>query len=120
MDKLFASVGGGGSNGAAGLLGAAKSGNAEEIALSLSGADVAQNPCPCIELTFRQRVIGFASTFAIGFLISCIATTKLWTADYVAFSALYSTGNIIALFSTGFLVGAAVKRAAARAARRGA
>jgi len=106
MQSLF---GGSGGAPASSLLGASKAGGAtaEEAAFSVmtAGSDVAKNPCPCCELTFRQRITGFLACFGVGFLISFIATTKLWSGDFQGFAALYSVGNITALFSTGFLVG---------------
>ena len=103
-----AGSGGSGLMGGSSLLGASKSGaTAEDMAfgVALSGSDVAKNPCPCCQLSFRQRLIGFVSCFSLGFLLSCIATTKLWTSDYTGFGSLYSVGNVLALCSTGFLMG---------------
>lgn len=97
-----------GSGGSSSLLGAAKAGSVgEEMAfgVAMSGTEIGKNPCPCLELTLRQRILGFISCFSLGFLISIIATTKLWVQDYVSFAELYSIGNILALLSTGFLVG---------------
>ena len=73
--------------------------------VALSGSDVAKNPCPCCQLTFKQRLIGFVSCFSFGFLLSFIATASLWGGDYTGFGTLYSVGNVLTLFSTGFLMG---------------
>ena len=114
--------GGGGSSDAAGEM---------LFGFATAGSDVAKNPCPCCTLTFKQRCIGFLSCFGVGMLISFVSTTKLWTGDIQGFATLYSIGNVVALISTGFLVGAsrlratrtspclrcAARRARARAAR---
>ncbi len=65
-----------------------------------------ENPCPCCELTITQRLTGFASCFGIGMLISFLSTVQLWTRNYTQFATLYTIGNIIALLSMGFLMGA--------------
>lgn len=105
----FFNGGSGSAKGGSSLLGGAgASGAAAEniaITLALSGTDVAKNPCPCCELSYRQRIIGFVSCFSVGFLLSFVATTKLWTGDYTGFGSLYTCGNVLALCSTGFLMG---------------
>ncbi|TFJ85970.1 hypothetical protein NSK_002790 [Nannochloropsis salina CCMP1776] len=62
----------------------------------------------CPSLTYQQRMIGFVGCFCLGYLLSFIGTLSLisMTADGIRnFAALYVVGNIIALCSTGFLVG---------------
>jgi hypothetical protein len=36
------------------------------LGFATAGSAVAKNPCPCCELTLRQRLIGFVSCFGIG------------------------------------------------------
>jgi hypothetical protein len=57
-------------------------------------------------LTFQQRLMGFVACFSIGMLLSFIATFQLYQGNFTGFASLYTIGNIVALFSTGFLVGA--------------
>lgn len=54
-------------------------------------------------LTLKQRIIGFASCFTIGMLLSFMSTLSIL--DPVRFSIMYTLGNVIALFSTAFLFG---------------
>ena len=49
---------------------------------------------------------GFVSCFGIGMLLSFLSTVQLWSANYTGFASLYTIGNIIALLSMGFLMGA--------------
>ncbi|KAL1515117.1 hypothetical protein AB1Y20_004180 [Prymnesium parvum] len=57
----------------------------------------------CPTLTFQQRLYGFAICFCVGCVISM--TSVLSFANPVAFGIKYSVGNLIALLSTGFLMG---------------
>lgn len=89
------------------------------MGMSLAGSDIAKNPCPCCTLTYMQRFYGFISCFGIGMLLSFLSTTQLWTGDLRGFSLLYTFGNIVAILSTGFLMGACVRDACcARAGAR--
>lgn len=74
------------------------------VGAQMSG--VGENPCPCCTLTFKQRLYGFAGCFGIGMLLSFLSTMQLWSGNYQGFGALYSIGNLMALMSTGFLMGA--------------
>ena len=82
--------------------------SSHDTALNLGAqmSGVGENPCPCCVLTFKQRVTGFGICFGIGMLLSFLSTINLWTGNYQGFAALYSIGNIMALLSTGFLMGA--------------
>ncbi|CAM9418043.1 unnamed protein product [Ascophyllum nodosum] len=59
----------------------------------------------CPNLTFQQRVIGFAVCLGLGYLLSFMSTVSLWTADLTGFALLYCLGSLIAIGATGFLVG---------------
>ena len=48
---------------------------------------------------------GFFACFAVGWGLSIFSTFFLWTGNTVGFVILYSFGNCVALFSTGFLLG---------------
>jgi hypothetical protein len=131
MDS-FKLLGGGASAGTGGLMGEA--GMSESVmGVAMAGSDIASNPCPCLKLTIKQRLMGFVSCFSLGILISFMSTIAL-TRNIQTFGArararvftlpacaagsltphstlrapgvLYSMGNIMALMSTGFLVGA--------------
>ena len=80
----------------------------QDTALNMGAqmSGVGENPCPCCTLSFKQRLYGFAGCFAFGMLLSFLSTMQLWSGNYQAFGALYSIGNLTALLSTGFLMGA--------------
>ncbi|GAB9470577.1 Transmembrane protein [Globisporangium polare] len=61
----------------------------------------------CPSLSRSQRMIGFASCFCLGYLISFGSTFALigGSANGAKFGITYSVGNIIALCGSGFLVG---------------
>mmetsp|Transcript_24822 Transcript_24822/g.42022 ORF Transcript_24822/g.42022 Transcript_24822/m.42022 type:complete len:203 (-) Transcript_24822:348-956(-) len=63
----------------------------------------------CPKLTFKQRIIGFASCAGLGWLLSLIGTMVLMggvtAANLNTFVILYVLGNIIVLSGTGFLLG---------------
>ena len=60
------------------------------------------------ELTWEERLLGFAGCFAIGLalsLSSIFSFPQLLLGDPAPFAWKYSIGNVISLFSSGFLVG---------------
>ena len=63
----------------------------------------------CPNLTYTQRIIGFAICAGCGYLMSFIGTLTLIggfsETNVATFAALYVSGNMIALFATGFLIG---------------
>jgi len=75
------------------------------LGLATVGTDLANNPCPCCKLTLKQRLYGFSGCFAVGVLLSICSTLALYKADYGTFAVLYSFGNLISIFATGFLIG---------------
>lgn len=54
-------------------------------------------------LTRKQRFIGFASCVGFGMLISFLSF--LFLTKPTTFALLYTVGNLVAVASTGFLVG---------------
>lgn len=54
-------------------------------------------------LTYRQRVIGFATCVSLG--LFCMLLSMLVFFHPVKFAITYSFGNILSLGSTGFLIG---------------
>ena len=42
-------------------------------------------------------------------LLSFLSTMQLWSGNYTGFASLYTIGNIIALLSMGFLMGACAR-----------
>jgi hypothetical protein len=63
----------------------------------------------CPKLTYTQRLIGFVSSFCVGWIISWIGSLVLLggfsTENVRTFVALYVVGQIISLLATGFLTG---------------
>lgn len=63
----------------------------------------------CPNITYKQRLYGFMGCFGLGWLFSLMGTFTLIggpSAENIRiFIALYVIGNIIALASTGFLLG---------------
>jgi len=62
----------------------------------------------CPELTFQQRVIGFASCFSIAYLITFMSFkffVKLIEGNPVPFAVNYTVGNTLALSASTFLCG---------------
>eukprot|EP01082_Thalassiosira_pseudonana_P014827 g13350.t1 g13350 contig8:463029-464073(-) len=62
----------------------------------------------CPKLTFQQRVIGFATCFTIGYLMTFMSFrlfVKLVEGNPAPFVFLYSSGNIMSLMSSMFLSG---------------
>jgi hypothetical protein len=57
----------------------------------------------CIDLTYEQRLYGFACCAGMG-LICSFLSSLLWLQP-MKFALLYSIGNILSLGSTGFLTG---------------
>ena len=61
----------------------------------------------CPDMTFKQRLYGFATCWVIGVVIcvsSMMSFSKLVSGNPVPFAVKYSVGNIIAICSTAFLV----------------
>mmetsp|Transcript_8821 Transcript_8821/g.14680 ORF Transcript_8821/g.14680 Transcript_8821/m.14680 type:complete len:288 (-) Transcript_8821:153-1016(-) len=67
----------------------------------------------CPKLTYKQRIYGYATTCAIGWVLSLIGTLVLFggtsAANIRLFIILYVLGNIIALCASGFLSGPAAQ-----------
>ena len=66
-----------------------------------------ENPCPCIELTYKQRVFGFLLFFILGGISSGISTmyVPMIVIKPSKFAIPYTVGNLMSMGSTGFLVG---------------
>eukprot|EP00271_Cylindrocystis_brebissonii_P006878 TRINITY_DN19766_c0_g1_i1.p1 TRINITY_DN19766_c0_g1~~TRINITY_DN19766_c0_g1_i1.p1 ORF type:complete len:199 (-),score=24.53 TRINITY_DN19766_c0_g1_i1:620-1216(-) len=54
-------------------------------------------------LTYKQRLYGFAGCLALGFF--CVFLSMLVFFHPVKFAVTYTTGNLLAMASTGFLIG---------------
>ena len=80
---------------------------AKNVAPSFGEPSAFEKCCP--KLTFKQRIIGFASCAGLGWLLSFVGTMVLIggvTAENLnTFVILYVLGNIIVLSGTGFLLG---------------
>ncbi|KAL7482699.1 hypothetical protein ACHAWX_000169, partial [Stephanocyclus meneghinianus] len=62
----------------------------------------------CPKLTFQQRVMGFATCFTLGYLMSFMSfrlIVKLVEGNPAPFVFLYSSGNVLSLMSSMFLSG---------------
>jgi len=57
----------------------------------------------CFELTFQERLIGFAITYAFGMLCSVLSWFRF--GDLRAFGILMTTGNLCSIGGTLFLMG---------------
>ncbi|RLN74312.1 hypothetical protein BBJ28_00005643 [Nothophytophthora sp. Chile5] len=70
-----------------------------------SNVDALTSTCP--SLSKRQRMIGFASCFCLGYIVSFGSTFALIAGsdNGAKFGITYTLGNIIALCGSGFLVG---------------
>lgn len=60
----------------------------------------------CCNLSRKARVQGFVLCFCVGFFISCLSTISFYRGQTTQFASFYTIGNLIALCSTGFLMGA--------------
>jgi len=72
--------------------------------------ELIESACP--KLSFKQRLYGFLICFTIGLVITISSMfsysfTRLLTGDPEPFAIRYTTGNIISLVSTSFIVGPA-------------
>lgn len=80
---------------------------AKKVAPSFGEPSAFEQCCP--KLSFKQRIIGFASCACLGWLLSFVGTMVLLggvtAANLNTFVILYVLGNIIVLSGTGFLLG---------------
>jgi hypothetical protein len=70
-----------------------------------SDADDGFNFGKYFELTYTQRLYGFAIFFVIGTILSLIGAFLLFTANIVGFAITYSLGSVSAVLATLFLFG---------------
>lgn len=56
-------------------------------------------------LSYKTRIYAVGVLFATGCLVSILASMLLWTGRVVPFAVFYSIGNLMAMFSTVFLIG---------------
>jgi hypothetical protein len=66
-----------------------------------------ENPCPCMELSYQQRMVGFVVFFVLGTICSCMSTmyVPMVVIKPAKFAIPYTLGNLLSMGSTGFLVG---------------
>eukprot|EP00924_Labyrinthula_sp_SR-Ha-C_P001636 snap_masked-scaffold_18-processed-gene-4.21-mRNA-1 protein AED:0.06 eAED:0.06 QI:0/-1/0/1/-1/1/1/0/203 len=57
------------------------------------------------ELSYSTRLTGFLACFSAGFLLSFFSSFNLMSGHLKGFAFVYTTGNIVALFGSTFLVG---------------
>jgi hypothetical protein len=91
--------------GSAGLLGSSGGGQDMLFGFATAGTGLFDNNC--CSMSRATRVKGFVACFCLGFLISCMSTLALWSIPMkiTQFAIFYSIGNLIAIFSTMFLMG---------------
>jgi len=102
---------GGGAKESGGLLGGATApgAGAQELVFGVAtaGSGLFDNNCCNMSRTLRLKC--FVACFAIGFLISCCSTLALYGGKLTQFAIFYTGGNLVALFSTAFLMGPATQ-----------
>mmetsp|Transcript_4871 Transcript_4871/g.7213 ORF Transcript_4871/g.7213 Transcript_4871/m.7213 type:complete len:239 (-) Transcript_4871:61-777(-) len=89
-----------------GFLSSAGSNNSGGSSSSSSSLEDLSDMCP--KLTFQQRVIGFASCYGLGYLItfgSFGLFIRLVEGNPLPFVTMYTLGNILSLLSSVFLCG---------------
>jgi hypothetical protein len=59
----------------------------------------------CPSLSYQQRMYGFAGCFVTGWFVSFLSTMSLWSGNFKSFGIMYTFGSIVALCSSGFLLG---------------
>lgn len=91
--------------GTGGLLGSSSGSQDMLFGFATAGTGLFDNKC--CSLSRATRVKGFVGCFCLGFLISCMSTLALWSIPMkiTQFAIFYSIGNLVALFSTAFLMG---------------
>jgi len=83
---------------------AAESGGSIRTRMSSAAGIPGSDSC-CPDLTLQQRIMGCLSCLAIGFAISFVGFLAWWTGHIASFGILYTTGNIVSICGTGFLIG---------------
>eukprot|EP01039_Chlorochromonas_danica_P008928 gene8928-9849_t len=83
--------------------------NAGTIGTKLGFAEEPACAKYCPNLTFKQRIIGFACCSGLGWMLSLMGVIVLFggtsSNNVNTFIALYVVGNVVALCGTGFLLG---------------
>lgn len=59
----------------------------------------------CFSLTKKQRLYGFVGCFILGILISIFSSFLFYSGNLTGFGIAYTFGNIVAIFSTAFIIG---------------
>ncbi len=81
----------------------ARDNNITQAARTAMGLQSADTCCP--KLSFQDRVHGTLACFVIGLVLSMLGTMMWWTGKTRTFAFLYTTGNIVSICGTGFLIG---------------
>eukprot|EP00834_Sanchytrium_tribonematis_P001498 NODE_37_length_35953_cov_1.028037.p11 type:complete len:149 gc:universal NODE_37_length_35953_cov_1.028037:4697-4251(-) len=72
---------------------------------NLVGSNDRDNLGSMFSLTYTQRMYAFIGCIITGFVISFLSTLFLSIGLVGLFAILYTVGNVISLFSTGFIIG---------------
>jgi len=59
----------------------------------------------CPNMSFKDRVRGCIGCVCIGMVLSFLGFMSFWSGHIGAFGVIYTLGNLVALCSTGFLIG---------------
>lgn len=107
-DSLMGGGGGGAGKESGGLLGGASAptaAGAQEMVFGVAtaGSGLFDNNCCNMSRTLRLKC--FVACFCVGFLVSCCSTLALYGGKLTQFAIFYTAGNLVALFSTAFLMG---------------
>ena len=85
-------------------LGAAASASGADVLFGVATPGLFDTPCPC-SMTKKQRLYGFLGCFAAGVFVTLLSTVFVWTGNFTGFGVAYSTGNLLAIASTFFIMG---------------
>ena len=79
----------------------------EAVAAAEAVEQANYNPCPCLELTYSQRFMAFCACFALGSILSIVATMNVPSIVLAPkrFAIPFTLGNLVSLLSMSFLVG---------------
>eukprot|EP00835_Amoeboradix_gromovi_P004745 NODE_390_length_9461_cov_0.447768.p3 type:complete len:174 gc:universal NODE_390_length_9461_cov_0.447768:1857-1336(-) len=72
---------------------------------NLAGSNDSDNLGNMFSLSYTNRMYAFIGCVLLGFVLSFIGTLMVSTGNLSMFGVLFSIGNILSLFATGFLIG---------------
>ena len=72
---------------------------------NMAGSNDSDNLGNMFSLSYQNRMYAFIGCLVVGFIISFLSTLCLGVGLIGLFGVLFSIGNLLSLFSTGFLIG---------------